>query len=136
PWRYRAGQIGGVTIAFEEVWKSAEQTPSSSVKDIREPSISVPAQLKGPSLLLDLQGDVLELNEAAKVLGVAAPEMAFVKALKDDVSALPLTDLVDHVDPVTKKAGRLAWSNTVLRDADGRPEKILRVGVFLSESLL
>ena len=32
PWHYRAGQIGGVTIAFEEIWNSQEELKSASDK--------------------------------------------------------------------------------------------------------
>lgn len=148
PWRYLAGQIGGVTIAFEEVWKPAEaplpETPPSSADPDEAPTADQDpddgmvsaANLEAPAVLYDLAGKVLELSLSAKALGIDKPDAAFVEALTRDVEALPLTELAYHEEATAKVPGRLAWSNTILRDGGGVPTSVLRVGVFLPESVL
>ncbi len=124
PWHHRAGQVGGVTIAFDEAWKSDESKPAPLRTE------AVPALLDGPAMLLCLKGTVVESNAAARELGLDTPEDAFLEALRASPEKLPLTNLVDMPE------GRLAWSNTLQRDAKGNAHQVLRVGAFLPEALL
>ena len=132
PWRYRTGQIGGVTIAFEEAWKQGEESAPAVVETKAAPEL-FPAQFPGPALLLDLQGNVLESNQSAENLGLAKPDDAFLEKLREGLDALPLTELVESE---TSSDELLAWSNSVLRDASGEPDRILRVGVSVPRDLL
>ncbi len=89
PWHYRAGQIGGVTIAFEEVWNNQDDLKSVSGKEPQpvvpkpiappepaaspkpdappgpEPSLD---DLDVPAVLVNLEGDVIEANAKARGL--------------------------------------------------------------------
>lgn len=135
PWHYRSGQIGGVTIAFEEAWKASGQpAPAEPAAKVDQPAEAggLPEQLESPALILDLQGEVLECNEAAKRLGLSKPEDTFLEELRQDPNKLSLTTLAE----LPGSSDRVAWSATVLRDSKGEPERILRVGVLLEEAML
>lgn len=132
PWRYRSGQVGGVTIAFEEAWKPADELPAKASEEKLPAAPSLSNQLQSPALVLDLNGTVIESNDSAKALKLDQPGEAFVEALKDDPNQLPLTELVE----LQGGAEHLAWSTSILRDTDGEPERVLRVGVRLPCSLL
>ena len=136
PWRHLAGQIGGLTIAFEGEWRSPRETGTGAASGQPNSEISMPAKLNGPALLVDLNGNVIEANDAARALGADQLEAEFVEALRRDADSLAMTDLAPHDDPASGATGSIAWSNTILRDAEGKAEKVLRLGAFLPEDLL
>ena len=138
PWRYRSGQVGGVTIAFEETWKPADELATKPEVAAKAPKEKFPAplslskQLQSPALVLGLDGVVLECNDSARALKLDQPAAEYIEALKKDPNQLPLTELVE----LPERAEHLAWGTSILHDADGNPERVLRVGVRLPSSML
>lgn len=136
PWHYLAGQIGGVTIAFEEVWKPAD-SDREAAKGGNDGGQSLRAsRIEGPAVLLGVNGQMVEASPAAKALGMTEPGGPWLAGLESIIDDLPLTECLYHEDPETGRPGHLAWSNTVLRNPQGEVTGLLRVGVFLPETLL
>lgn len=132
PWRHRSGQIGGITIAFEEVWQKHEDNAAVNVPPDNDRTFTT-ADLRAPAVIVDLHGKVTEANEGAQgflpdfesASQVFREELAELRdGKRDDVS-------LTHFEQSTE--GRHAWTNTVRRDEIGQPVSVLRVGVPIPE---
>ena len=128
PWRDRSGQIGGITIAFEEVWQKHEENAAVSVQPDNDRSFTT-ADLRAPAVIVDLRGRVTEANEGAQgfLANFESASQLFCDELaelrdgkRDDVS-------LTHFEQGCE--GHFAWTNTVRRDEVGQPVSVLRVGV-------
>ncbi|MEM7387530.1 MAG: PAS domain-containing protein, partial [Verrucomicrobiota bacterium] len=152
PWRFRTGQIGGITIAFEEVWLGGEEEKGPSLVPKK---LELPEDLHAPAVIVDLEGRLMKSNPAARrLMATTEARASFDKAFPPDPGSkgheelnrglkqfresgnwlLPLSNI--EAFESTGNVARIVWANAPYHDVKGRIIGLYRVGVRLDDDLV